>query len=88
MVGVSRDSLKRHKNFKTKYNLGFTLISDEKGELCETYGVWQKKKLYGQEYMGIVRTTFLIDSNGVIQKIWPKVNVKGHVKEVLATVHA
>ncbi len=88
VVGASKDSVKRHKNFKAKYNLGFPLISDEQGELCETYGVWQKKKLYGREFMGIVRTTFLIDSNGVIQKIWPKVNVRGHVKEVLAIIHA
>ncbi|MBM09535.1 MAG: thioredoxin-dependent thiol peroxidase [Magnetovibrio sp.] len=88
IIGVSKETVVRHKNFKTKYNLNFTLISDEKGTLCEAYGVWKKKKLYGREFMGIVRTTFLIDSFGIVQKIWPKVKVKGHAEEVLAAIQS
>lgn len=88
VVGVSKDSIKRHDNFKAKQELNFPLVSDEAGELCEAYGVWQEKKLYGKVFMGIVRTTFLIDENGIIQKIWPKVKVSGHIEEVLEAVKA
>ncbi len=69
LVGVSKDSVKRHDNFKTKYNLNFALVSDYDGSLCEDYGVWVKKKLYGREYMGIERATFLIDAKGVIRNL-------------------
>ena len=87
MVGVSKDSVKRHDNFKTKYNLNFTPVSDSDCSLCEDYGVWVKKKLYGREYMGIERATFLIDAKGVIQRVWRKVKIKGHAEEALDPVH-
>ena len=83
VIGVSKDSVKRHDNFKAKYDLPFTLISDEDGQICEAYGVWQIKKNYGREYMGIVRSTFLIDEKGKIAKIWSNLRVKGHVDTVL-----
>ncbi len=83
IIGASKDSVKRHDNFKAKQELNFALVSDAESDLCEKYGVWQEKKMYGKTFMGIVRTTFVIDEEGVIQKIWPKVKVKGHVDEVL-----
>jgi len=86
IVGASKDSIKRHDNFKTKQELNFALLSDIDGTLCDSYGVWQEKKLYGKVYMGIVRSTFLIDEKGIIQKIWSKVKVKNHIAEVLDAV--
>ena len=86
VIGVSKDSVERHVKFKEKYSLKFPLIADEDGKICEKYGVWQKKKLYGKEFMGIVRSTFLIGENGKLLKVWPKVKVKGHVAEVLDAV--
>jgi len=86
IIGASKDSIKRHDNFKAKQELNFPLVSDAEGDLCETYGVWQEKKMYGKSFMGIVRTTFLIDEDGIIQKIWPKVKVKNHIEEVLEAV--
>ena len=83
IVGVSKDSVKRHDIFKAKYELPFVLISDEEGVICEAYGVWQEKKNYGKTYMGIVRTTFLIDENGKVAEIWRNLRVKGHVDKVL-----
>jgi peroxiredoxin Q/BCP len=83
IMGVSKDSVKRHDKFKAKYHFPFTLISDEEGMLCEAYDVWRMKKLYGKEYMGIVRSTYLIDESGYIQAVWDKVRVKGHVDAVL-----
>lgn len=83
ILGVSRDSVKRHDNFKAKYDLPFTLVSDEDGKICETYGVWVEKMNYGRKYMGIERSTFLIDEKGRIAKIWRKVRVKDHVGTVL-----
>jgi peroxiredoxin Q/BCP len=83
ILGVSPDSIKRHCNFIEKKNLKITLLSDEEKEVAQKYGVWQLKKMYGKEYMGIVRSTFLINPNGEIAYIWPKVKVKGHAKEVL-----
>ena len=83
IVGVSKDSVKRHDNFKAKHELPFALISDEDGVICEAYGVWQEKKNYGKTYMGIVRTTFLIDENGKVAEIWRNLRVKGHVGKVL-----
>ena len=83
VIGVSKDSVKRHDNFKAKHDLPFTLISDEDGQICEAYGVWQIKKNYGREYMGIVRSTFLIDEKGKIARIWSNLRVKGHVDTVL-----
>ena len=86
IVGLSRDSVKRHDNFKAKYDLPFTLISDEDGTICEAYGVWQEKKNYGKTYMGIVRSTFLIDEAGKIAAVWRNLRVKGHVDNVLDAV--
>ena len=83
ILGASKDSLKRHLNFIAKQELTISLVSDEEGILCEAYGVWISKKLYGREYMGIERATFLIDEDGVIRNIWRKVKVKGHVDAVL-----
>jgi peroxiredoxin len=83
IVGASKDSVKRHENFKAKQAIPFTLVSDEDGTLCDAYGVWVLKKLYGREYMGIERATFLIDAKGVIREIWRKVRVKGHADAVL-----
>ena len=88
VIGVSKDSVKRHENFKAKYDLSFALISDEDGKICEAYGVWQKKKNYGREYMGIVRSTFLIDEKGKIAEVWENVRVKGHVDKVLTAARA
>ncbi len=84
VLGVSKDSVKRHKKFAEKYNLQFHLLSDAESNVCETYGVWQKKRLYGREYMGINRSTFIIDPNGKIVKVYPKVKVKTHHEEVIA----
>jgi len=86
IFGVSKDSMKRHDNFKGKQAFPFELISDESGEVCDLFGVWQLKKNYGKEYMGIVRSTFLIDKDGVLRKVWDKVRVKGHVDAVFDAV--
>ena len=88
VIGVSKDSVRKHDNFKAKNNLPFTLISDEDGTLCELFGVWQEKKLYGRTYMGVTRSTFLIDEVGVVREAWRKVRVKGHVAAVLAAAQA
>jgi len=84
VVGISKDSVKSHDKFKAKYNLNFPLASDAESDVCERYGVWVEKSMYGRKYMGIERTTFLIDKHGKIQKIWNKVKVNGHTDEVLA----
>lgn len=86
IIGVSRDSVKRHDNFKAKYELPFLLASDEDGDVCESYGVWVEKSMYGKKFMGIQRATFLIDGKGKVQKIWRKVKVAGHVEDVLEAV--
>jgi len=83
IVGVSKDSVKRHDKFKSKYDLPFKLISDEDGKICDAYGVWQEKKNYGKIYMGIVRSTFLIDEKGRVAEVWRNLRVKGHVDRVL-----
>ena len=84
VVGISKDSVARHDKFKAKYQLNFPLVSDEDGKVCEKYGTWIEKSMYGRKYMGINRATFLIDKDGVVRKIWNKVKVKGHVDEVEA----
>ena len=86
IVGISKDSIRRHKAFKKKLKLPYPLVSDESNSICDAYGVWQEKKNYGKKYMGIERSTFLIDSDGTLVKEWRKVKVKGHVKEVLDAV--
>ena len=88
IVGASKDSPARHEKFKAKHELNFDLLADEDSSLCQAYGVWQLKKFMGREFMGIVRTTFLIDSSGVIRGIWTKVKVKGHAEVVLKAARA
>ncbi len=87
ILGVSKDSVDSHDKFKKKFCLPFALLSDT-GTTCEDYGVWGEKSMYGKTYMGIARTTFLIDKTGTIKNIWPKVKVDGHVLEVLSAVKA
>lgn len=86
ILGVSPDSPASHARFKQKYNLPFTLLSDEDHQVCRLYGVWGKKKFMGREYEGVLRTTFLIDENGLIKKIFPNVKPEGHSTEVLAAL--
>ncbi len=86
ILGVSKDSMKRHENFKAKYGFPFELLSDEDEQLCQLFDVIKLKKNYGREYMGIERSTFLIDKEGILRKEWRKVKVKGHVEEVLEAV--
>ncbi len=88
VIGVSKDSLDSHEKFSVKYTLPFPLLSDEAGTLCEDYGVWVEKSMYGRSYMGIERSTFLIDGKGIIRAVWRKVSVPGHVDEVLKAVEA
>lgn len=88
ILGVSPDSVESHKKFAKKYNLPFSLLSDEKKETLEKYGVWQEKSMYGRKYMGVVRTTVIIDENGKIKKIFPKVKVDDHEKEVLKELNS
>jgi peroxiredoxin Q/BCP len=83
IVGVSRDPVASHDQFKTKYDLLFPLASDVDGKVCQAYGVWVEKSMYGKKYMGIERATFLIDAKGVVRKLWRKVKVPGHAEEVL-----
>ena len=83
VLGVSKDSVELHKKFAEKYGLNFSLLADTQGQACEDYGVWQEKSLYGKNFMGIVRTTFLIGPDQKIKKIYPKVKVEGHVSEIL-----
>lgn len=83
VLGLSADSTISHKKFSDKYDLPFTLLSDEDKKVLEKYDVWKEKSMYGKKYMGIERTTVIINENGKIQKIFPKVKVNGHVEEVL-----
>ncbi|MBX3496083.1 MAG: thioredoxin-dependent thiol peroxidase [Parvibaculum sp.] len=84
VLGVSKDSIEKHCKFRDKHGLTVRLLSDEDGKMLEAYGVWGEKSLYGRKFMGITRTTFLIDGKGVVRKVWPKVKVNGHAEEVLA----
>jgi len=83
IIGVSKDSLKSHANFKTKKDLTVVLASDENNDACEQFGVWVEKNMYGKKYMGIERSTFLVLANGEIAEVWRKVKVKGHAQAVL-----
>lgn len=84
IMGVSKDTVAKHAKFRDKHKLGVILGSDESGAVCEAFGVWKEKSMYGRTYMGIERATFLVDKAGIIQHIWPKVKVKGHAEAVLA----
>ena len=86
VIGVSKDTVKSHYKFCDKFGLKMDLLSDVNGEMIETYGAWQEKSMYGKTYMGIQRSTVLISPEGKVIEIWPKVKVKGHVEEVLATL--
>lgn len=88
VIGMSKDKPAKLKKFAEKYGLRVILASDEEGAACEAFGTWVEKSLYGRKYMGIERATFLADADGVIQRVWPKVKVKGHAEEVLAAVQA
>lgn len=88
VIGISKDSVKAHDKFCKKHGLQIILASDEEGHTCEDYGVWAEKSMYGKTYMGITRATFLIDGNGKIAQVWPKVSVKGHADDVLAAAKA
>ena len=88
VYGVSKDNMTKHEKFKAKQEFTFELISDEDGKLCEVFDVWQLKKFMGREYMGIVRSTFIINPDGDILKSWDKVRVKGHVNEVLEALQS
>ena len=88
VVGVSKDSAASHDKFVKKHGLGVPLLSDDGSTMCEDYGVWAEKSMYGKTYMGIERSTFLIDGSGKIVRVWRKVKVPGHVDEVLAAVRA
>ncbi|MCI5043867.1 MAG: thioredoxin-dependent thiol peroxidase [Aquisalinus sp.] len=86
VLGVSKDTLEKHKKFRDKHNLEVLLASDPDGEVIESYGSWVEKNMYGKKYMGIERSTFLIDEKGTIQEVWRKVRVPGHVDKVLERV--
>jgi peroxiredoxin Q/BCP len=88
IIGVSKDSVAAHDKFKTKHKLAVTLASDPDGAVCEAYGTWKEKNLYGRKYMGIERSTFLVGPDGRIAKAWRKVKVPGHVDEVLTAAKA
>ena len=86
VLGVSPDSETRHTKFREKYSLPFDLLADVDHAVAEKFGAWGEKSLYGKKYMGIIRSTFLIDPDGKVKKVWPKVKVKGHADEVLAAL--
>jgi peroxiredoxin Q/BCP len=88
VIGVSKDTVAKHDKFKTKYDLDVVLAADEDGSVCEAYGVWVEKNMYGKKSMGIERSTFLIGGDGRIVRAWRKVKVDGHAEEVLAAVKA
>ena len=83
ILGVSKDSVKSHQKFKQKHALPFTLLSDPEGKVLDLYGVWKKKSLYGRTFMGTERTTFIIDENGMVEKVYRKVRAKGHAQACL-----
>ncbi|PWV97927.1 peroxiredoxin Q/BCP [Paenibacillus cellulosilyticus] len=88
IIGISTDDVARHERFIAKYDLPYVLLADPNNQVCEQFGVWQLKKLYGREYMGIVRSTFLINEKGVLIEEWRNIRVKGHVDTVLAAIEA
>ncbi|HKL70402.1 thioredoxin-dependent thiol peroxidase [Salibaculum sp.] len=88
VLGISKDSVKKHDNFVAKHDLKVALLSDADGDVCETYGVWGEKQMYGKTFEGITRATVLIDADGKVARVWPKVKVDGHAEEVLGAVRA
>ncbi|MCB5198295.1 peroxiredoxin Q/BCP [Loktanella sp. DSM 29012] len=88
VLGISKDTVAKHDKFRDKHNLSVVLLSDADGDVCERYGVWGEKQMYGKTFMGIERATFLIDTEGRIAQVWPKVKVPGHVDAVLEAAQA
>lgn len=88
VLGISKDTLRKHENFRKKHALGIALLSDAKSDICTRYGVWKEKKMYGKTFMGIERSTFLIDGVGRLARVWRKVKVAGHAEEVLEAARA
>ncbi|MGR3540651.1 MAG: peroxiredoxin [Hasllibacter sp.] len=88
VLGVSKDTVAKHEKFAAKHDLGVALLSDAEGDVCERYGTWVEKNMYGRKSMGIERATFLIGADGRIARVWRKVKVPGHVEEVLAAARA
>ena len=88
VLGISKDSVGKHDKFRDKYDLKVTLLSDDESDVCERFGVWVEKSMYGKTYMGIERSTFLIDGEGTVREVWRKVKVPGHAEKVLEAVKA
>ena len=88
VIGISKDTVAKHDKFKAKHELNFILASDDGADVCERFGAWGLKKMYGKEYEGIIRSTVLIDGSGTVARLWPKVKVKGHAAEVLDAVQS
>lgn len=86
--GISKDTVAKHDKFRDKHSLGIPLLSDAEGDVCERYGVWKEKSMYGKKFFGIVRSTVLIDGEGKVARVWPKVKVAGHAEEVLEAAKA
>jgi thioredoxin-dependent peroxiredoxin len=86
VIGISKDSIATHKKFKEKYDLNFPLGADKDGTVCEMYGVWVEKSMFGKKYFGIKRSTFLINEQGLVTHIWPNVSVSSHIKDILAAI--
>jgi peroxiredoxin Q/BCP len=86
VLGVSPDDTKSHMKFATKYSLPFPLLADTERKVCDAYGVWGEKSLYGRKFLGVTRATFVIDTQGKVARVWPKVKVTGHVQEILETL--
>lgn len=88
VLGISKDTVAKHGKFRAKHNLGVALLSDAESDVCERYGVWAEKSMYGKTYLGIERSTFIIDGTGTVRSVWRKVKVPGHVEAVLDAVKA
>lgn len=88
VLGISRDSVATHVKFKEKYNLNFPLGADEDGTVCQLYGVWVQKSMFGKKYFGVNRVTFLIDEDGIVKHIWPSVSVSSHIKDILTVLQS
>ena len=88
VFGISKDTVTKHEKFRDKHDLGIPLLSDAEGDVCESYGVWKEKSMYGKKFFGIERTTVLIGGDGKVVKVWPKVKVPGHAEAVLEAVQA
>ncbi len=88
IIGISRDPVKKHEKFKEKYDLKHILLADVEGQVCQRFSCWVEKSMYGRKYMGVARRTFLIDTKGIIIKIWPDVKIAGHIEDVITSIKA